>query len=182
MNVKYRDGSFKKLWPMITSSTDDIVKEAPSERRASRAWLRALELTSPIAKAPQRTFPAVIEELAEKFGDAPALLTQEDSLSFRALNEGANRYARWAQTHDIRKGDTVCLLMTNRPEYMAIWLGITRAGGVVALLNTNLVGASLAHCIDVVDPTHIIVAPELADTLDRARPSLATRAAIWHHS
>ena len=28
--------------------------------------------------------------------------------------------------------------MPNRPEYLAIWLGITRVGGVVALLNTNL--------------------------------------------
>ena len=42
--------------------------------------------------------------------------------------------------------------MPNRPEYMAIWLGMTSVGGVVALLNTNLVGASLAHCIRAVGP------------------------------
>ena len=29
------------------------------------------------------------------------------------------------------KGDTVCLMMPNRPEYFAIWLGITSVGGVV---------------------------------------------------
>ena len=38
----------------------------------------------------------------------------------------------------IAKGDAVCLLMPNRPEYMAIWLGDHAVGGVVALLNTNL--------------------------------------------
>ena len=32
----------------------------------------------------------------------------------------------------------VALLMPNRAEYLAIWLGITRIGGVVALINTNL--------------------------------------------
>ena len=30
--------------------------------------------------------------------------------------------------------------MPNRPDYLAIWLGITRVGGVVALLNTNCAG------------------------------------------
>jgi fatty-acyl-CoA synthase len=168
---------------MIASQADPAEKLArtPADRKASRAWLRALELTSPITKAPSRTFPVVVDELAERFGDAPALLSDGETLSFRALAQRANRYARWALAQGLQKGDTVCLLMANRPEYMAIWLGVTRVGGVVALLNTNLVGASLAHCIDVVDPKHIIVAPELAETLDRARPLLATRAAIWQH-
>src|SRR5215475_10636533 len=157
----------------------DTGKAAPSEKRASRAWLRALELTSPIGNASQRTFPTVIEELAEKFGGAPALLAEEESLSFRTLNERANRYARWAQTQDVRKGDTVCLLMTNRPEYMAIWLGITRVGGVVSLLNTNLSGASLAHCINIVEPKHIIVSSDLGATFAATRPHLATNARIW---
>ena len=69
--------------------------------------------------------------------------------------------------------------MPNRPEYMAIWLGITKVGGVVALLNTNLAGASLAHCIDIVAPKHIIAAPELADRLYAANPLSGAR--IWIH-
>jgi fatty-acyl-CoA synthase len=155
--------------------------KASGYRKPSRAWLRALDLTSPIPKTPWRTFPVVVEELAERFGDAPALLSDGENLSFRALAERANRYARWARAQGLRKGDTVCLMMANRPEYMAIWLGITRAGGVVALLNTNLVGASLAHCIDLVDPKQIIVASEFIETLDRACPSLASRLTIWRH-
>jgi fatty-acyl-CoA synthase len=59
----------------------------------------------------------------------------------------------------------VCLLMTNRPEYFAVWLGITSVGVVVSLLNTNLVGSSLAHCIRIVSPKHIIVSAEFVDTL-----------------
>ena len=60
--------------------------------------------------------------------------------SYRELAARANRYARWALAQGIAKGDTVCLLMPNRPEFLALWLGITRVGGVVALLNTNLTG------------------------------------------
>ena len=40
--------------------------------------------------------------------------------------------------------------MPNRPDYMAAWLGISRIGGVVALLNTNLTGRALAHSIEIV--------------------------------
>ena len=42
--------------------------------------------------------------------------------------------------HGVGKGDVVALMMPNRPEYLAAWLGIARAGGVIALLNTNLSG------------------------------------------
>ena len=52
---------------------------------------------------------------------------------------------------------------------MAIWLGITSVGVVVSLLNTNLGGPSLAHCIRVVSPKHIVVAAELVETLNRTR-------------
>jgi len=166
---------------MNATQADTIADPARVEKGASHAWLRALELTTPIAKAPWRTFPAVIEELAEQFGDAPALVSDDENLSFRALHERANRYARWALAQHIRKGDTVCLMMPNRPEYMAIWLGITRAGAAVALLNTNLAGASLAHCIGIVAPKHIIVANNLVAALETARPHLATRAKIWAH-
>ena len=63
---------------------------------AAKAWLRALAATAPIAAHPQRTLPAVIEELADSFGDAPALLSERETLTYRELAARANRYARWA--------------------------------------------------------------------------------------
>ena len=87
-------------------------------------------------------------------GDAPALLSDRESLTYRGLAQRANQYARWALGQGLAKGDVVCLLMTNRPEYLAIWLGLTSVGVVVSLLNTNLIGSSLAHCIRAVAPRH----------------------------
>src|SRR5579883_1041106 len=100
----------------------------------AKMWLRALELTAPIPDNPNRIFPNVVEELAVKFGGAPALLAADESLSYCELAERSNQYARWALDHGLLKGEVVCLLMPNCPEYMAIWLGITRIGGIVALL------------------------------------------------
>src|ERR1700730_11506180 len=71
--------------------------------------------------------------------------------------------------------------MPNRPEYMAIWLGITRVGGVVALLNTNLAGPPLAHCINIAAPRHLIVAAELGDRLTAIRQDLVRAPSIGFH-
>jgi fatty-acyl-CoA synthase len=148
---------------------------------SAKAWARALELTAPIARRPDRILPTVIEELAEQLGNAPALLSDGECLTYRALAERSTRYAWWAIEQGLAKGDTVGLLMPNRPEYMAIWLGITRVGGVVALLNTHLAGPSLAHCVNIAAPRHLIVAVELIDRLTAVRPDLAGAPKIWVH-
>ena len=143
-----------------------------------KAWVRALEMTAPIAQNPSVTLPVVIDNLADKFDSTLALISEREHLTYRALAQRSNRYARWALGRDLAAGDVVCLFMPNCPEYMAIWLGITKIGGVVALVNTNLTGPSLAHCINIVAPKHIIVAAELADALTTALPDLTAPAAI----
>jgi fatty-acyl-CoA synthase len=143
--------------------------------------LRILRMTTPIAKNPTRVFPTVVENLAEKFGDAPALLSDRERFTYRELAVRSNRYARWALAQGVHKGDTVCLMMPNRPEFLAVWLGITRIGGVVALINTNLTGMALAHCVNVVEPKHIIVAAELLEPLQDARAHITSDAKLWLH-
>jgi fatty-acyl-CoA synthase len=143
--------------------------------------IRTLRQTTPIARHPERVFPLVIDELALRYGERPALISERESFSYRDLAERSNRYARWTLAQQLTKGDTVCLLMPNRPEYMAIWIGITRMGGIAALLNTNLLGPSLAHCIDLVAPKHLIVAAELTGALASAQPLLKTKPALWSH-
>ena len=150
-------------------------------RSAAGAWLRALELTAPIPRNRDRVMSAVIEALAAQYEDAPALLSSRESLTYRGLAERSNRYARWALAHGLSKGEVVCLLMKNRPEYLAVWLGITSVGGVVALLNTNLVGPSLSHCINIVAPRHVIVADEFTDAFASASPGLTSSPTIWVH-
>ena len=71
--------------------------------------------------------------------------------------------------------------MPGRPEFLAIWVGITRVGGVVALVNTHLTGTALAYCINAVSPKHIIVAAELLASLESARAHVTGDAQIWLH-
>src|SRR6185437_15672570 len=99
---------------------------------------------------------------AAQNGDRPALASERESYSYRALDARANAYARWAQARGLDKGDTVALMMPNRPEYVAIWFGLVRAGIGVALVNTNLTGTSLAHSLAVVAAKAVIVDAALA--------------------
>lgn len=146
---------------------------------SAQSWVRALTLTAGITRQPSRLLFNVIEELAGETPEAPALLSDRESLTYRGLVQRANRYARWALALGLGKDDCVALFMPNRPDFIAAWLGITQAGSVVALLNTNLIGPSLAHCINRVAPRHLIVADELRESLTAALPSLTRQPSVW---
>lgn len=122
----------------------------------SKDWLRALKLSASIERDPSRTLGVAFDEIAQMRGDAPAILFDGCGFSFRELSERARRYARWAQARGLRKGDAVALVMESRPDYVAIWLGLTRIGVVVALINHNLAGPALAHCIKIASPRLIL--------------------------
>jgi fatty-acyl-CoA synthase len=136
------------------------------------AWRRALDMTAPIARNPWLTLPVLINNLADKFEAAPALISDGECLSYRALAQKSHQYSWWALAEGLASGDVVGLLMANCPEYMAIWLGLTRVGVIVALLNTQLFGESLVHSINIVKPKHLIVSASLADVLVDVLPNL----------
>jgi len=167
---------------LVDTTPVEIERDARESRGKDTAlacWVRALEATAPIANNPRRILLTAIEELARQRPDAEALIGERGTFTYRTLVERSRRYARWALAQDLGKGETVCLLMPNRPEYMAIWLGITSVGGVVSLINTQLRGESLAHCIDLVAPAHVIVAGECTAQFRSA--ALACRPGLWGH-
>jgi fatty-acyl-CoA synthase len=69
----------------------------------------------------------------------------------------------------IGRGQAVALLMENRPDFIAAWLGLFKVGAQVALINTNLTGAALSHSIAISGARHAIVGAELAENF-RAAP------------
>jgi fatty-acyl-CoA synthase len=150
-------------------------------RSPLKAWVRALEATAPIERGQAPILPLLIDTLAERFDAAPALLARDASLSYRGLAQAANRYARWGLAQGLKAGDVVCLLMGNCPDYMAIWLGLSRIGVTVSLLNTNLTGELLAHAIQVVAARGVLVGAALGGALKAARARIPTTLACWAH-
>jgi fatty-acyl-CoA synthase len=164
---------------MTLIEMDRPMRDGRRKDSALRDWVRALEATAPIAGQPRRILLDAVGDIAQIHGDAPALIGEHDTLTYRALVERSRRYARWALGQKLGKGQTVCLVMPNRPDYMAAWLGITAVGGVVSFVNTQLRGPSLTHCIDIVAPAHAIVAAECVEQFRSAQ--LTARPKIWSY-
>lgn len=152
-----------------------------AEAHRAPPWLRALELTAPIARNPQRIFPRVIDELAHRFGRSTALLTDQESWTYENLAHRARQYAHWALSLGIRQGHVIGLMMPNGPEYLALWLGVTRVGGCVALINTSLRGAALTHSIRAAAARWVVAGQEFTAACAEAVEPLSPQPAVLVH-
>jgi fatty-acyl-CoA synthase len=150
-------------------------KPATSGRAAAlNAWIRALDAIKILHDTPLATLPAMLPELAVAHADRLALIGQEGRLSYRELAAKASQYARWAVANGLGNGGVASLLMPNCPDYAAIWLGLTRVGCAVALINTNLAADALLHGIQAAGSSHLIVGgsllPAILALADRLPP------------
>ena len=125
------------------------VMEHRNNTLVTRDWARAIGLTQRLLSHKEDAALArLVHDLAgTRAGEEPALIGTNESLSYAELSAQANRYARWALDEGFAAGDVVALNLVNRPEYVAIWLGLTQVGCVVALLNTNLGTGAKEHCL-----------------------------------
>jgi acyl-coenzyme A synthetase/AMP-(fatty) acid ligase len=66
------------------------------------------------------------------------------------MEESSNRIANWALSVGLVKGDTIGLMMNNQPEFMMIWLAMTKIGVCTAFVNPAVQGKGLEHALAVV--------------------------------
>jgi fatty-acyl-CoA synthase len=157
-----------------------VTELTPADNKFARnAWLRALGRTAEIDRNPLVTLPVLVEEWAARSEHALALASPGVVLSYRALAARSHQYARWGLAQGLKSGDVVSLCMANCPEYVAIWLGLTRLGVTVALANTHLVGDALAHCLRIVSPRCMIVDAAHAAAVAAVRERLSVP--CWVH-
>lgn len=150
----------------------------PNDAKFARAaWIRALSRTAAMEADPYLTLPALIERQAASFGPAPALSSREGSFSYAELAARSNQYAHWGISQGLRPGQVAALFMPNCPEYVAAWLGLSRLGVRVALVNTHISGDALAHALKVAAPRVTLVGAELAPRL--AAISLEKDRDVW---
>ncbi|SPP73682.1 long-chain fatty acid transport protein 1 isoform X1 [Drosophila guanche] len=98
----------------------------------------------------------IFEASVARHPDKLAIVSESQQWTFRQLNEHSNRVANVFHSHGYKKGDVVGLLLENRAEFVATWLGLSKIGVITPLINTNLRGASLQHSITVGQCTALI--------------------------
>ena len=159
----------------------NLIARLKSEVAYFTGAMRAVKMSGAIMKNPDRTFRDIAEDLAAKYADKPALVSDRERLTYAEWNARANRYARWMRAQGLRKGDAVALFMPNRPEYICIWTAGTKLGCITALINSNLTGKGLAHCITIADAKIVIVDAALAHEFETARSLIDPSLRVFIH-
>ena len=79
------------------------------------------------------------------------------------VEDYSNRIANFYLKQGYKKGDSMALFISNRPEQIITWLGLAKIGVIPALINFNLRKDSLIHTIKVADCKGIIYGQELEE-------------------
>lgn len=132
-------------------------------------WVRALKRTAAITPSSTRTLWSVVAEHAATRPDHPALIGEDRTFSYGELAARAETFTRWALAQDLRPGAVVALLLDNAPDYVAVWLGLSRVGIVTALVNTQLTAPGIAHSLTLAGAAHLIRGTRFAPLVAEAR-------------
>lgn len=107
-----------------------------------------------------------LEEIAQRDPQRSALLFDERRWTYAEFNAWANRYAAVFRAHGLRAGETVAILMENRPEVLAAVAATVKLGGIAAMLNHNQRGEVLTHSLGLTRPRLLVCGAECREALE----------------
>ncbi|MFW9917588.1 MAG: AMP-binding protein, partial [Candidatus Thorarchaeota archaeon] len=88
------------------------------------------------------------------------------------LNRQCNLIAKGLLELGVQKGDKVCIMMDNCPEYLYAWLGASKMGAVEVSINTAYKGETLRYIIDNSDANTILIHSQYLNALERVLQDL----------
>lgn len=90
----------------------------------------------------------MLENAARRFADKTAIFLGKRRVSFTRLDEDSNRVARALMEMGVKKGDRVAMLQASNPEFVSVFFGIMKAGGIAVPLDSRYVADELASLFD----------------------------------
>jgi solute carrier family 27 fatty acid transporter 1/4 len=92
----------------------------------------------------------IFQVWAKKQPTKACFIFEDTVWTFQDVEVYARKMASlFSQRFGLKKGDCVALLMENKPEYVAIWYGLSKLGVITACINTNQKMKTLVHSIQV---------------------------------
>ena len=155
------------------------------QARLARDWRffkglnRTLKWVKSIAPASPNLICDDLEKAVDEHRDRPAITFEGRTVTFGEMDQIANRYAHWAKGQGITRGQTVALFMPNRLEYLPIWYGLSKVGVATALINNQLTGQALAHCLNISGALHCLVDAETSPAFEAVKGSLEKHMQQW---
>ena len=106
-----------------------------------------------------------LEERAVESPEARFLIWDEGEISYREANRQANRYAHFALTRGLRRGDVAALMLDNCPDFIYCWMGLAKIGCIAALINTHIKGNALRHALSTTNSKILFVSERCLENL-----------------
>lgn len=82
-------------------------------------------------------FRAFWEDRVSHNPDKVFLYYQDERPSYRQFNVRVNQVANGLLEKGVRKGNRVCLMLPNSPEFLYSWFGLAKIGGIMVPVNTH---------------------------------------------
>jgi long-chain acyl-CoA synthetase len=86
-----------------------------------------------------------LEESARKYPDRACTIFKGAAISFREMNAITDRLAAALAGMGIKKGDRVGIFIPNTPQFVMIYFGILKAGGVVVAIDSRYTAPEIVH-------------------------------------
>jgi long-chain acyl-CoA synthetase len=112
----------------------------------------------------------MLERAAKRYAGKTVIVSDKRRLSYAALDTASNKVANALVGMGVTKGDRVALLLTNSPEFVAIYFGIVKIGAIAALLDPKYKLTELVSLCDDSKPKVLVTEnpclEQLAPVLD----------------
>ncbi len=107
--------------------------------------------------------------------DKVAIIFEDRNLSYREIDAAANRIANGLIGIGIKPGDRVAVHLDNRPDFILIYLGVMRSGGVLVPTNVMYTAEEMEHILGDSGARTIFVLSPLTEKIMKAKaPALET--------
>ncbi|PQE24423.1 AMP-dependent synthetase ligase protein [Rutstroemia sp. NJR-2017a BBW] len=100
--------------------------------------------------------------------------SREVSYTWAEFYDQVNQYGHWYLSQGVKPGDLVGFYLQNSAEYLLAWLGLWSIGAAPAMINYNLAGKALIHCLKVPKVKLLLVDedPELRKRIEDEQATL----------
>jgi carnitine-CoA ligase len=102
------------------------------------------------------------------------LLFEDQAWTYRQFDDRVNQAANGFMELGIRKGDRVCLMLPNCPEFLFAWLGLNKIGGIMVPINTFFKVPETRYIVDHCGAKGMITSPETLEVVLSVREKGST--------
>jgi len=118
----------------------------------------------------------IVQKRAEMSPDKPAIIFEDEPVTYKELNQGVNRAAHFMRKRGIRNGDRVSVVLLNCVEFLEVYFACAKLGAILVPLNHRLVGPELEYQLNDCGARMVVFHDALVDNIDRIRARLKTEA------